>query len=75
MPFTDDEIKRLKEMMSIRTTFPLTLHGPQIFEALLHRLEAAEEALTATCECEPVDHPNKCAETIAWNKWCKAAGR
>lgn len=65
-PFTDEDLKSLKEA-ALKGT-PHRIY-PGMIISLIARLEAAEKALMASCDCKPSDHPDKCKETIAWNKW------
>lgn len=78
LKFTDDDLKRLKYILkSEQNSFHLEFYIEDA-EALLARLEAAEEGaglLFSLHSKNSVHHTNPCKICTVLNRWRKAAGK
>ena len=70
MPFTDDDLKRLKEEAEIHKRIVITTQSGKglRLEALLARLEAAEECVKLMLQDIPLPLEEKALK--AWRKAC-----
>ncbi len=74
-PYTNEDLKFLKRLIKQYNSERKDKRNESALGRLVGRLEAAEKALMADCECDPVsNHPDKCMETITWNKWRESIG-
>ena len=87
-PFTDEDMRRLKEELQERTSlgdlYGDGYLGPDKMKALLARLEAVElilnkgVSLTHTEDCDKVEHHDlkcTCGSERRWEAWRKKAGK
>jgi hypothetical protein len=71
MAFTDDDLKRLKEIATERLVYPMS---NETLKALLARLEAAEKLILLRGTHLPNATITREIETAVW-AWRKAAGK
>ena len=74
MTFTDDDLKQLKENMVQRGRSEVYMQRFEL-EALLARLEAAEEALYYFAHCGTLGHSAGMKGDLLYEAWEKMAGK
>jgi hypothetical protein len=79
MSFTNDNLKRLKEMIQEVGMFHIGLPDGTAVDvgALLARLEAAEYAIDRLYRLRScwIEHNYSSKAVLAYEAWCKAAGK
>ena len=72
--FTEEDLSQIKKHIEDGQERGFVSFHTDDLADLVNRLECAEAALTAECECSEVSNSKECKETVARNVWLKSAG-